>query len=69
MKCSVENCVINAGNKIYCRKHLNRLKKFGDINIVVREKIQKKCSIIGCEFNIKAKKLCRLHYERWKKKW
>lgn len=67
MKCSVENCVINAGNKIYCRKHLNRLKKFGDINIVVRKKIQKKCSIIGCEFNIKAKKLCRLHYERWKK--
>ncbi len=59
--CLVAGCSQKYNGKGYCRKHLNKFKKYGDATY----KIGTNCLIDGCKGAYKAKGFCQVHYSSY----
>lgn len=64
--CSVDGCTNPSRAKGWCKRHYERWRTTGTVDLKVPEMVT--CSANGCDARAHAKSLCYKHYFRWYRK-
>mgnify|MGYP000303142762 CR=1 FL=1 len=64
LRCNIEGCDNEHNSHGYCRKHIRRLKKYGDpLKTVKNMEHSDTCNVEGCNRDFYGNNMCKCHYD------